>query len=50
VIHYLWLVKADIRKPLQYGFVLGVLLTYRIVAWTLPKIRAKKTAAFSPQT
>jgi sulfoxide reductase heme-binding subunit YedZ len=50
VIHYLWLVKADIRKPLQYGFVLGVLLTYRIVVWTIPKIRAKKAAALSPQT
>ncbi|HWZ83469.1 MAG TPA: protein-methionine-sulfoxide reductase heme-binding subunit MsrQ [Terriglobales bacterium] len=33
VIHYIWLVKADIRKPLQYAFVLGVLMTYRIVAW-----------------
>src|SRR5205807_173013 len=47
VIHYLWLVKADIRKPLQYAFVLGVLLTYRIVVWMLPKIRAKKAAALS---
>ncbi len=26
VIHYIWLVKADLRKPLQYAFVLGVLL------------------------
>src|SRR5438876_2192179 len=26
VIHYLWLVKADIRKPLEYGAVLAVLL------------------------
>jgi sulfoxide reductase heme-binding subunit YedZ len=33
VIHYVWLVKADIRKPLQYGFVLGLLLLYRIVFW-----------------
>src|SRR5579863_769663 len=32
VIHYIWLVKADLRKPLQYGFVLVVLLSYRIVA------------------
>jgi sulfoxide reductase heme-binding subunit YedZ len=31
VIHYIWLVKADLRKPLQYGFVLVVLLTYRII-------------------
>jgi sulfoxide reductase heme-binding subunit YedZ len=47
VIHYLWLVKADIRKPLQYAFVLGVLLSYRIVVWVLPKIRAKKIATLS---
>ena len=33
VIHYVWLVKIDIHKPLQYAFVLAVLLTYRIVAW-----------------
>jgi methionine sulfoxide reductase heme-binding subunit len=30
VIHYLWLVKADKTKPLEYGIVLSVLLLYRI--------------------
>jgi sulfoxide reductase heme-binding subunit YedZ len=43
VIHYIWLVKADLRKPLQYAFVLSVLLTYRIVAWVIET--RKKTAA-----
>ncbi len=33
VVHYIWLVKADLRKPLQYAFVLGVLLLYRVVVW-----------------
>lgn len=33
VIHYIWLVKADLRKPLQYAFVLSILLLYRVVAW-----------------
>ena len=33
VVHYIWLVKADLRKPLQYAFVLSVLLIYRIVVW-----------------
>src|SRR3989475_6145079 len=33
VIHYLWLVKADIRKPLEYGAVLALLLGYRVVLW-----------------
>jgi sulfoxide reductase heme-binding subunit YedZ len=30
VVHYLWLVKADIREPLIYGSVLGILLAYRL--------------------
>jgi methionine sulfoxide reductase heme-binding subunit len=29
VVHYLWLVKADIQQPLFYGGILGVLLVYR---------------------
>ena len=33
VIHYIWLVKADLKKPLEYAAVLGVLLVYRVVAW-----------------
>jgi len=33
VIHYIWLVKADLKKPLEYGAVLGALLLYRVVAW-----------------
>ncbi len=33
VVHYIWLVKADLRKPLQYAFVLSVLLIYRIMVW-----------------
>jgi len=37
VIHYVWLVKADLTKPLRYAFVLGVLLTYRVAAWALSK-------------
>ena len=39
VIHYLWLVKADIRKPLAYGFVLSVLLLYRIIVWAAERKR-----------
>jgi len=33
VVHYLWLVKADLRKPLEYAAVLGVLILYRMIAW-----------------
>jgi len=33
VIHYIWLVKADKRRPLEYGAVLAVLLLYRVAVW-----------------
>ena len=42
VIHYLWLVKADIHLPLEYGVILAVLLGYRIVVWGVPKLAANK--------
>jgi len=35
VIHYIWLVKADLKKPLEYAFVLGMLLMYRVVSWVV---------------
>jgi methionine sulfoxide reductase heme-binding subunit len=38
VIHYIWLVKADLRKPLEYGAVLAVLLVFRIAGWTSSRI------------
>lgn len=31
VIHFYWLVKADIRRPLQYGAILLLLLGYRFM-------------------
>jgi sulfoxide reductase heme-binding subunit YedZ len=31
VVHFYWLVKADIRRPVQYGLVLAVLLGCRLV-------------------
>jgi sulfoxide reductase heme-binding subunit YedZ len=42
VIHYWWLVKADIRAPLKYGVILAVLLAYRIAVWARPKRAANK--------
>jgi len=30
VIHYYWLVKSDVRKPLIYGFFVGILLLWRV--------------------
>ncbi len=40
VIHYWWLVKADVTKPRYYALVLAVLLGYRIIA-----AQRKKAAA-----
>ncbi len=37
VIHYIWLVKKDLRKPLIYAAVLGILLLYRIVNWAVAR-------------
>lgn len=30
VVHYLWLVKADLQQPLFYGSILAILLAYRL--------------------
>ena len=43
VVHYIWLVKADLKKPLEYALVLGILLMYRGVAWAVRR-RANGTA------
>ena len=45
VIHYWWLVKADVTKPRQYAFVLSLLLGYRIVAWLVRKNRERKASS-----
>lgn len=33
VVHYYWLVKSDVRKPLFYAAILAVLLLWRVVTW-----------------
>jgi len=45
VIHYIWLVKADVKKPLEYAFVLGMLLMYRVVAWLFARKAMAKGVA-----
>src|SRR5271169_5021342 len=42
VIHYIWLVKADLKKPLEFAFILGALMAYRLLAWT--SLRARSVA------
>ena len=45
VVHYIWLVKKDIRVPVIYGCILGILLLYRLVAiW----LKSRTKVASSP--
>lgn len=43
VIHYYWLVKSDVRKPLFYGLLVGIVLLWRFTEW-LAKRRAAALA------
>src|SRR5215475_14464625 len=40
VIHFIWLVKADLRRPLTYGAILAVLLAYRLLVWIRTRLRS----------
>jgi methionine sulfoxide reductase heme-binding subunit len=42
VIHYWWLVKADVSKPRQYAVLLGALLLYRVIVWMRPRVRGRE--------
>src|SRR5271157_3309968 len=44
VVHYLWLVKADKHKPLEYGAVLAILLLYRLIVWASEKRKTVVTS------
>jgi len=50
VIHYIWLVKADLKKPLEYAAVLGALLGYRIIAWLQTRNSATKNTRLIEET
>jgi sulfoxide reductase heme-binding subunit YedZ len=39
VVHYLWLVKADMQRPLLYGTLLALLLGYRVWAVCGPRLK-----------
>ena len=41
VVHFIWLVKADLRRPLTYGAILAVLLAYRLTTWLVSRARTK---------
>lgn len=43
VVHFLWLVKADLREPLIFAGVLTMLLGYRIAVWRNAPWQKKRT-------
>jgi len=45
VIHYIWLVKADLKKPLEYAAVLAIVLLYRVVALLIARLRVSRVAS-----
>ena len=47
VIHYIWLVKADLKKPLEYAAVLAVLLLYRLGVWISSRAKPGSTVGAS---
>jgi methionine sulfoxide reductase heme-binding subunit len=42
VVHYIWLVKKDIRKPVIYAVVLGILLLYRVIVWLTKQAQVRE--------
>jgi sulfoxide reductase heme-binding subunit YedZ len=42
VVHFLWAVKLDKRKPEIYASILGVLLVYRLLVWYWGRAAAPK--------
>jgi sulfoxide reductase heme-binding subunit YedZ len=47
VIHYYWLVKSDVRKPLEYAFLVGILLAWRLGAWLIARRKRSAPQAVS---
>ena len=44
VIHYIWLVKKDIRKPVIYASILALLFAYRLIIWAWARIISPASA------
>jgi sulfoxide reductase heme-binding subunit YedZ len=44
VIHFIWLVKKDLREPLTYATVFGILMAIRVVFWIQKSRRAMAPA------
>ena len=49
VIHYYWLVKSDVRKPLFYAAIVVILLAWRLADWFLRRKRQLVQSSASPR-
>jgi len=48
VIHFIWLVKADLRRPLTYGAILAALLAFRLLVWIRTRLRSHPAEVREP--
>jgi sulfoxide reductase heme-binding subunit YedZ len=48
VIHYYWLVKSDVRKPLFYGVLVAILLLWRVATWFVKRKSGRSARAVAP--
>src|SRR5215467_8844097 len=48
VIHFIWLVKADLRRPATYAAILVVLLLFRVSTWLLARVRTGAAVVGKP--
>jgi sulfoxide reductase heme-binding subunit YedZ len=48
VVHYIWLVKADLTKPLRFAAVVALLLGYRVAVAAFAHAKSKPPRALSP--
>jgi sulfoxide reductase heme-binding subunit YedZ len=49
VIHYYWLVKSDVRKPLFYAGMVAILLAWRLGDWFSRRKRQPAQSSASPR-
>jgi methionine sulfoxide reductase heme-binding subunit len=45
VIHFYWLVKSDVRKPVFYGVLVALLLLWRLAGWIIKRGREAAAGA-----
>ena len=50
VIHYLWLVKSGVIRPIFYGLLVGILLAWRVGDWILRRRRTAIANAMPQQS